>query len=351
VPHSTRLDFRSCSRPPTPLNLEIVLSFLFASTTKMSSPQASSSKAKPAKAPRPTSSSSSSAPNTATSGAAAGVSNPPKAKSAKDLKKEKRAAAVAARGPGADDIPVSATGASTTASGEHVGNGGQGQGQGQGQASPIAGPSAIRPRPGLSNNPSASNLGGANASHANAAQAAGSSAVGPRRPPILASESTAAFLPAQQNLFFSHLPAHKAPSTAAAYRTNKLHPLVIRLGVLMSSGELRGANARTMGMMSCFQEVIRDYDSPEHALLWKDLPIYLSPMIAWLETCRPKGVGGGNAIRWVKEPVLNLMSVVDGARPDVQMAEERNQQIGRIRSRIRGRSEFLSWNRPLPSGF
>lgn len=67
----------------------------------------------------------------------------------------------------------------------------------------------------------------------------------------------------------------------------------------MSSGRLRGSNARTIGTMSCFQEVIRDYESPEHAVLWKDLPVYLSPMIAWLETCRPKGVGGGNAIRSV----------------------------------------------------
>lgn len=67
----------------------------------------------------------------------------------------------------------------------------------------------------------------------------------------------------------------------------------------MANGVLRGANARTMGMMAAFREVVRDYEVPDRGVLWKDLPVYLSPMISWLEGCRPKGVGGGNAIRYV----------------------------------------------------
>lgn len=67
--------------------------------------------------------------------------------------------------------------------------------------------------------------------------------------------------------------------------------------MLMANGELRGANARTMGMMNAFQEVIRDYQTPEDAVMWKDLMVHLSPMITYLEGCRPKGTGGGNAIR------------------------------------------------------
>jgi translation initiation factor eIF-2B subunit delta len=65
----------------------------------------------------------------------------------------------------------------------------------------------------------------------------------------------------------------------------------------MANGELRGANARTMGMMSAFKEVIRDYETPESVVMWKDLMSHLSPMISFLEGCRPKGTGGGNAIR------------------------------------------------------
>jgi len=74
----------------------------------------------------------------------------------------------------------------------------------------------------------------------------------------------------------------------------------------MANGTLRGANARTLAMMMAFQEVIRDYECPDQAVLWKDLPIYLSPMIAWLETCRPKGVAGGNSIRWLKSEINKL---------------------------------------------
>lgn len=74
----------------------------------------------------------------------------------------------------------------------------------------------------------------------------------------------------------------------------------------MASGALRGSNARTTGMLLAFKEVIRDYESPENAVLWKDLPGHLSPMIAWLEGCRPKGAGGGNAIRWLKGEINKL---------------------------------------------
>lgn len=85
----------------------------------------------------------------------------------------------------------------------------------------------------------------------------------------------------------------------------------------MNSGQLRGANARTIGMMSAFKEVIRDYECPDQAVLWKDLPVYLSPMIAWLETCRPKGVGGGNAIRWLKSEINRLGEKGDKSEAEV----------------------------------
>lgn len=70
-------------------------------------------------------------------------------------------------------------------------------------------------------------------------------------------------------------------------------------------------------MMSAFKEVIRDYECPDQAVLWKDLPVYLSPMIAWLETCRPKGVGGGNAIRWLKSEINRLGEKGDKSEAEV----------------------------------
>ncbi|EIW68307.1 hypothetical protein TREMEDRAFT_15648, partial [Tremella mesenterica DSM 1558] len=114
----------------------------------------------------------------------------------------------------------------------------------------------------------------------------------------------------------------------------KLHPIIIRLGVLMSSGTLRGANARTIGMMIAFQEVIRDYETPENAVLWKDLPGHLSPMISFLENCRPKGVGGGNAIRWLKGEINRFGEQEFGTEAEKQYL------IDAIGVYIRDRIEF-----------
>jgi translation initiation factor eIF-2B subunit delta len=104
---------------------------------------------------------------------------------------------------------------------------------------------------------------------------------------------------AAQESFYSHVTTHKTPNTLEASTSGKIHPIVVRLGVLMANGAMRGANSRTMGMMAAFQQVIRDYKTPENAVMWKDLMSHLSPMITYLEGCRPKGTGGGNAIRCV----------------------------------------------------
>ena len=188
-----------------------------------------------------------------------------KQKSAKDIKKEKRAALVAAR--------AAAEG---------------------GQGGESAGGGSASQRPGSSSGPSQQ-------SAARGGPAAASTSA-PKRPAAAAPAQT----PDNHHLFVSHLPHARMPDTAAAFNTAKLHPTIVRLGVLMAEGTLRGANARTMAMMAAFQDVIRDYECHDQAVLWKDLPIYLSPMIAWLEGCRTKGVGGGNAIRWLKSEINKL---------------------------------------------
>nr|XP_031863874.1 uncharacterized protein CI109_000517 [Kwoniella shandongensis]KAA5530946.1 hypothetical protein CI109_000517 [Kwoniella shandongensis] len=238
-----------------------------------------------------------------------------KAKSAKELKKEKRAAAVAAR-------PEGAGGPDGVAGGGRPDLGPQG----------VSG-SGSRPISNLNQAASSSNIPLASSNPNNAA---GPSTSAPRRPPPTDSAGhPISNLAAQQNSFFSHLPHQESPDTAHALKTNKLHPIIVRLGVLMSSGQLRGANARTMGMMIAFREVIRDYECPDQAVLWKDLPIYLSPMIAWLETCRPKGVGGGNAIRWLKSEINRL-----GEQGDRSEAEQKDYLVEAIGLYLRDRIEF-----------
>lgn len=253
------------------------------SSTLTSTPQAQATaqaKGKGTKAPKPTK------PETSTEAGS-------KAKSAKELKKEKRAALVAARGP--SDQPQGQA--------PHAGAGpGTGPASGFTDGSnPQSSISSQQPRSNMTQGTSSHTPGHAHPHGAGHAHGAGNA----RRPPFLSSDST---LPAtmsksqsqsQSELFFSHLAAHKSPNTKEAFESGKIHPLVVRLGVMMASGTLRGANARTIGMMRCWQEVIRDYETPESAVMWKDLMSHMSPMIAFLEGCRPKGQGGGNAIRSV----------------------------------------------------
>lgn len=207
-----------------------------------------------------------------------------KGKSAKELKKEKRAAAVAARGEAEGNDEVESTQAADQPRGRptaHHTNGGP--------STPklsVPGPSAAR------------------------------------RPPIAQAHShitveTPGPSTPHQNDFFSHLPLHHPPSTSDAFNTTKLHPLIIRLGVLISSGALRGANARAMGTMAAFQEVIRDFECPDPATLWKDLQAHMSPMIAFLEECRPKGAGTGNAIRWLKSEMNRLGTIEEKSEAEV----------------------------------
>lgn len=221
-----------------------------ASTSASTNPSANgeSSSSKPAKPPK--------AAKTEPEAGGTGA----KVKSAKDLKKEKRAALVAARGAGGgDETATSSEQAQSTTQ-----KGGNAHGHG-----------------------SNTNSNGHTHGHAGTSSNFAKRAAGPASEPISA----------QQDVFFSHLPAHKNPNTREAFDSSRVHPTVVRLGVLMASGSLRGANARTIGMMSAFQEVIRDYQTPESAIMWKDLMSHLSPMITYLEGCRPKGQGGGNAIR------------------------------------------------------
>ncbi|WVQ80036.1 hypothetical protein IAT38_002137 [Cryptococcus sp. DSM 104549] len=229
----------------------------------------------------------------------------PKAKSAKDLKKEKRAAAVAARGGDA---------------------GAEGH-QGRPNGPPSSSDHRSTPG-GNQSNPNTPTL-----PHQNLTSSAGPSA--PRRPPNFSELSAPTLSTIQQNLFFSHLPHQVPAETIAALNSGKIHPLIVRVGVLMSNGQLRGANARTIGMMSAFREVIREYECPDQAVLWKDLPIHLSPMIAWLETCRPKGVAGGNAIRWLKSEINRL-----GEKGDRTEAEQKDYLVEAIGLYLRDRIEF-----------
>lgn len=112
-------------------------------------------------------------------------------------------------------------------------------------------------------------------------------------------ESSASKHLSSTTTLFSHLPRSHIPNTATRISSGKYHPIIVRYGLLISTGQIRGTNARVIGLLCAFKEVIRSFSmsSANHQDWSRLLLAHLSPMISFLEECRPKGVGGGNAIR------------------------------------------------------
>lgn len=215
-------------------------------------------------------------------GAAAG------GKSAKEEKKAKRAAAVAARG-GAGGPPATTPGAAAAGS---TGNNKDGKGKDTGKGERAA-------QDGMA-----------------VGTAGGASVTGVVAGTTVATGTTS--IAAVSTLLFSHLPSSRPPTSAPSSSSYKnIHPLVYRLGLLLStpspwttsapqfqprSPPLRGTNARTTALLLTFRQVILDHSWPPREM-HRVLPAHLSPMIGFLDGCRPKGVAGGNVIRWLKAEI------------------------------------------------
>jgi translation initiation factor eIF-2B subunit delta len=88
-----------------------------------------------------------------------------------------------------------------------------------------------------------------------------------------------------------------------------MHPLIVRLGLLLttpaSNPVLRGTNARSIALLLTFKEIILTHTWPAREM-HRVLPNYISPMIGFLDTCRPKGIAGGNVIRWLKSEINRI---------------------------------------------
>ncbi|KAJ9115485.1 hypothetical protein QFC22_005243 [Naganishia vaughanmartiniae] len=254
-------------------------------------PQPKASFSKPAQQPK-----TSNKDKSAAAAPSAGAES--KGKSAKDLKKEKRAAAVAARGGDADAGPS------------------------QGGEPSHAGPKDKGGRDGKAAASSTKQAGKSSSS----TTAVGATAAG---------NTTANLRLQTQNQLFSHLPTYKLPDSAEALMSGKIHPIIIRYGILIASGQIRGVNARTIGLMAAFKEVVKGFTCPPEEL-HRLLPAHLSPMIAFLDQCRPKGVAGGNAIRHLKSEINRIGT----DKRITEEAEQKDQIINAIDEFVRDRIEL-----------
>ncbi|TIA73067.1 hypothetical protein E3P91_01642 [Wallemia ichthyophaga] len=97
---------------------------------------------------------------------------------------------------------------------------------------------------------------------------------------------------------------HKAPIPSV--KPEHVHPQISRLGALLSNFSIVGANARTLALMSALKLVIGSYNTPPGTTLSRNLLSVISPQITHLESCRPKSISNGSAIRWLKLQIANI---------------------------------------------
>lgn len=123
--------------------------------------------------------------------------------------------------------------------------------------------------------------------------------------------------PAKKQLpLFSHLPQYERnnrlsaavgfnPNISSTDVTNNsfIHSSILRLGLKYADGQILGSNARCIAMLTAFKDVVRDYITPPSRSLHRDLCTRISPMIQFLDDCRPKSVSMGNAIKYFKDKI------------------------------------------------
>ncbi|XP_072000184.1 translation initiation factor eIF2B subunit delta isoform X2 [Engystomops pustulosus] len=108
---------------------------------------------------------------------------------------------------------------------------------------------------------------------------------------------------------FSHLHQYsrKIPLTQQmSIPHSGIHPAVVRLGLQYSQGIVTGSNSRCIALLNCIKQVIRDYSTPPHEELSRDLVNKLKPAISFLNQCRPLSASMGNAIKYIKKEISNI---------------------------------------------
>lgn len=81
-----------------------------------------------------------------------------------------------------------------------------------------------------------------------------------------------------------------------------------QVGLHYLAGNISGGNARCIAMLRAFQEAISDYCTPPEKALVRDLTSKISSYVSFLIECRPLSMSMRNAIRFLKNRIVNLPS-------------------------------------------
>ncbi|KAJ2910220.1 hypothetical protein GGI21_001095 [Coemansia aciculifera] len=106
--------------------------------------------------------------------------------------------------------------------------------------------------------------------------------------------------------FSNGLGQRKVTKLSSSMMGIPIHPRIKEVGLRMATMEVYGANARVVSVLAAFADVIADYTTPPHALLYRSLATHISAQINFLVYQRPMSTGLGNAIRWLKNQIQNI---------------------------------------------
>ncbi|GFQ98074.1 translation initiation factor eIF-2B subunit delta [Trichonephila clavata] len=105
----------------------------------------------------------------------------------------------------------------------------------------------------------------------------------------------------RKSQFFSHLPQFIDLSTKQLNDMHqKIHPAIIELGSYYNNGILCGSNARCVGFLAAFREVLRDYETPPNKEFSRDLESKLRTYLNFLSSCRPLSISITNSVRFLQ---------------------------------------------------
>eukprot|EP00924_Labyrinthula_sp_SR-Ha-C_P001189 maker-scaffold_7-snap-gene-16.5-mRNA-1 protein AED:0.04 eAED:0.04 QI:162/0.83/0.85/1/0.83/0.71/7/55/392 len=132
---------------------------------------------------------------------------------------------------------------------------------------------------------------------------------------------------------FQHLPQHETESSLSRELSfsnedaKTLHPSILRIGLKFGEKKLVGGNARTISMLESFKSFISSYQTPPGISVARDLDKRLKPYIQALIDCRPHSVSMGNAIKFLRQHILEIP-------PDVEEVEAKELLCEKIDSFI-----------------
>ncbi|PKI83897.1 hypothetical protein MVES1_002376 [Malassezia vespertilionis] len=116
----------------------------------------------------------------------------------------------------------------------------------------------------------------------------------------------------------------------AASARATIHPEVLSLCHQLATFNVRGANKRAIAVLRALGAVIRDYRTPQGAVLSRDLLTRVSQQVGHIVESRPMNTSTGHAVRFLKYEI----SVVDS---NLGEAEAKEHLLDRIEHFIRDR--------------